>query len=237
MSLLTPPSTKHRRTKDKENACNADSNPHVAWAENDKIHVLQLAGPTAAGFKVTTAASASKRLPAKSILKKGAELAPWPEEKQREVTPEPSDPLADLAYLVYPVKTIVDTTDATELRVLIEAYSILTARLRAAVTGEMDDPSWPLFQPLRKHREAFVEAVVRDLGKALVDPAAENKEMEQVRVLLPSPSNTPIKKKKRDGMSAEQVKYARDLCTTSHAVIRLLSLIFTLPVMMNLFTG
>ncbi|KAG6899592.1 hypothetical protein C0993_008858 [Termitomyces sp. T159_Od127] len=236
MSLLTPPSTKHRRTKDKENARDADLNPRVAWAENDSIHVLQLAGPAAASFKVSTAASASKRLPAKSILKKCAQLAPWPEEKQREVTPEPSDPLVDFKYLVYPVKTIVDATDATELRVLIEAYSILTARLRAAITGEMDDASWPLFQPLRKHREAFVEAVVRDLGKALVDPAAGEKEKEPVRVLLPSPSNTPVKKKKRDGMSAEQVKYARDLCTTSHAVIRLLSLIFTLPAMMSLFT-
>ncbi|KAG6888113.1 hypothetical protein C0992_009608 [Termitomyces sp. T32_za158] len=235
MSLLTPPSTKHRRIKDKENARDADSVPRVAWADSDRVHVLQLAGPAAASFRVTTAASASKQLPAKSILKKCAEFASWPEEKPREVTPEPLDPLVDLAYLVYPVNTIVNTTDATELRVLIEAYSILTARLRAAVTGEMDDASWPLFQPLRKHREAFVEAVVRDLGKALVDPAAGKKE-EPVRVLLPSPSNTPVKKKKRDGMSAEQVKYARDLCTTSHAVIRLLSLLFTLPAMMNLFT-
>ncbi|KAG6889873.1 hypothetical protein C0995_013847 [Termitomyces sp. Mi166 len=236
MSLLTPPSTAHRRTKDKENTRDADSNSRVAWAENDKIHILQPAGPAAASFKVTTAASASKRPPAKSILKKCAELAPWPEEKQREVTPEPSDPLVDLKYLVYPVKTIVEATDATELRVLVEAYCILTARLRAAVTGEMDDASWPLFQPLRMHKEALVEAVVRDLGKALVDPAAGKEEKEPVKVLLPSPSNTPVKKKKRDGMTAEQVKYARDLCTTSHAVIRLLSLVFTLPAMMNLFT-
>ena len=230
MSLLTPPSTAHRRAKDKEN----DSISRVAWAENDKVHILHLAGPAAASFKVSTAASASKRPPFKSILKKCAELAPWPEEKQREVTPEPSDPLADLEYLVYPVKTIVEATEETELRVMVEAYSILTARLRAVVTSELDDASWPLFQPLRKHKEAFVEAVVRDLGKALVDPAAGK---EPLRVLLPSPSNTPVKKKKRDGLSAEQVKYARDLCTTSHAVIRLLSLVFTLPAMMNLFTG
>ncbi|KAG5734183.1 hypothetical protein E4T56_gene1378 [Termitomyces sp. T112] len=224
MTLLTPPSTAHRRAKEKENA---GSTCRVAWAEIDKVHILP------ATLDVSTAASASKRPPPKSILKKWVQLPPWPEENQRELTPEPLDPLADLKYLVYPVKSVVEATEATELRVLIEAYSILTARLRAAVTSELDDASWPLFQPLWEHKEAFVGAVVRDLGKALVDPAAGK---EPVRVLLPSPSNTPVKKKKRDGLSAEQVKYARDLCTTTHAVIRLLSLVFTLPATMNLFT-
>ncbi|KAG6887610.1 hypothetical protein C0995_014041 [Termitomyces sp. Mi166 len=147
----------------------------------------------------------SKQPPAKSILKKCVELVPWPEEKQCEVTPEPSDPLMDLKYLIYPVKTIVEATDATELCVLIEAYCILTARLRAAVTDEMDNVSWPLFQPLWMHKEVLVEAVVRNLGKVLVDPAARKEEKEPVKVLLLSPSNTPVKKK-QDGMTAEQVK-------------------------------
>ncbi|KAG6853573.1 hypothetical protein C0991_003169 [Blastosporella zonata] len=207
------------------------------WAETDKIHILQLAGPAATSFKVSTGASASKRPPKKSILKKCVQVVPWPQEKQREVTPEPADPMVDLKYLEYPVTTIVEATDATELRVLIEAYSILTARLRAAVTGATEtDASWPLFNPLRNHLEQFADAVARDLGRALVDPAADQVEQVPVRVLLPSPTNTPVKKKKRDGMSAEQVKYARDLCTTTHAVIRLLSLVFTLPAIMNVFT-
>lgn len=149
---------------------------------------------------------------------------------------------------------------ATEnLRELVEAYSILAARLRASVDGKTDvDASWPLFQPLRKHRAAFVDAVVRDLGRALVDPAtvfpkaeAEQddiareweEERQKMAVLLPSPQNTPVKttegekKKKKDGMTADQAKYARDLCTTCHSVLRLLALVFTLPALQNLFTG
>ncbi|KAG6844709.1 hypothetical protein H0H87_004432 [Tephrocybe sp. NHM501043] len=238
MSLLTPPSTAHRRAKDKENSRDADSKSRLVWAETNKIHVLQLAGPAATSFKVSTGASALKRPPNKSILKKCVATEPWPVEKQREVTPEPEDPMADLNYLVFPVTTIVEATDATELRALIEAYSILTARLRAAVTGTTEaDGSWPLFDPLRKHLERFADAVVRDLGRVLVDPAASKEDKEvSVRILLPSPTNTPVKKKKRDGMSAEQVKYARDLCTTTHAVIRLLSLVFTLPAIMTVFT-
>ncbi|KAG6908308.1 hypothetical protein DXG01_005344 [Tephrocybe rancida] len=236
MSLLTPPSTAHRRAKDKEISRDIDSNSRVVWAETDKIHILQLPGPAASTFKVTTGASASKRPPNRSILKKCVGLVPWPQEKQREVTPEPVDPMGDSNYLAYPVTTIVGATDATELRVLIEAYSILTARLRAAVTSTTDaDPSWALFYPLRKHTEEFTDAVVRDLGRALEDPAASRETEEPIRILLPSPTNTPVKKKKRDGMSAEQVKYARDLCTTSHAVIRLLSLVFTLPAITNVF--
>jgi hypothetical protein len=169
------------------------------------------------------------------------------------VTPEPNDPLVDLAYLEGPVARILTATE--NLRELVESYSILAARLRASVDGKTDvDASWPLFQPLRKNRAAFVDAVVRDLGRALVDPATvfpktepeeafeweeEDEEREKMSVLLPSPQNTPqkTKTKKKDGMTADQVKYARDLCTTCHAVIRLLALIFTLPALQNLFTG
>ncbi|KAF5374132.1 hypothetical protein D9615_008841 [Tricholomella constricta] len=235
MSLLTPPSTAHRRSKDKENR-DVDSNSRVIWSESNKIHILQLA----VAPRVSTATSASKRPPAKSILKKSnALLVPWTQEPQREITPEPADPLVNLAYLEYPVSTIVQATEATELKVLIEAYSVLMARLRASVTGNTDvDASWPLFQPLRKHRDAFVDAVVRDLGRALVNPAMAGKDEQEppVRVLLPSPKNTP-KRKKRDGMTAEQVKNARDLCTTCHAVIRLLSVVLTLPAVLSIFTN
>ncbi|RDB15244.1 hypothetical protein Hypma_004765 [Hypsizygus marmoreus] len=230
MSLLTPPSTSHRG-KDKENR-DLDPSTRVVFSEFNKIHTL------GASPKFPTTATASRLPPGKSILKKcSALLVPFPQEVEREITPEPSDPLVNLTYLTYPVSTIIGSNDATELRHLIEAYSILTARLRASVTGATDiDASWPLFQPLRKNREALVEAVVRDLGRALVDPHSVAKEEEPpLRILLPSPKNTP-KKKKKDGMTAEQVKYARDLCTTSHAVIRLLSLALTLPAVRNIFT-
>jgi hypothetical protein len=38
-------------------------------------------------------------------------------------------------------------------------------------------------------------------------------------------------------MDEEQVKYARDLATVSHAVIKLLGLAFTLPAVYGLFDG
>jgi hypothetical protein len=150
----------------------------------------------------------------------------------REATPEPADPLTNLNYLTNSVDKIVASDDASSLKELIEAYSILTARLKSAVPGTTDaDASWPLFQPLRRHRDAVVKAFKRDLGRALMDPAgAESDE----RVLLPSPQSSPKRKK---GMSAEQVKYARDLCTTCHAVIKLLAVVFTLPAIYRVFTG
>ena len=246
MSLFTPPSTAHRISKDKENR-EIDPSSRVIFAKDHKIHIL--ASPTHS----PTLAHSQKLLAVpkvaagRSILKKHQSiyLTPFDEdEPQREVTPEPSDPLCDLVYLEYPVSVITrpeGAQNAASLRDLIEAYSVLTARLRACVTGTTDvDASWPLFQPLRKQRHAFVSAVVRDLGKALVNPASgteeEERERQQAqRVLLPSPKNTP--KKKRDGMTAEQVKRARDLCTTSHAVIRLLSLVFTLPAICSIFSG
>lgn len=167
------------------------------------------------------------------------------DENQRDITPEPSDPLVDLHYLDGPVSRVV-AFDAS-LRDLIEGYSVLAARLRACVTESTDiDASWPLFQPLRIQRTAFVQSLVRDLGRAMVDPLEktyiihedETKTMsDMVRVPLtglPSPKDSPRKKR---GMSEEQVKYARDLCTTCHSVLKLLAVMFTLPAIYHIFTG
>lgn len=38
-------------------------------------------------------------------------------------------------------------------------------------------------------------------------------------------------------MNEEQVKYARDLATVSHAVIKFIALAFTLPAVYGLFDG
>jgi hypothetical protein len=51
---------------------------------------------------------------------------------------------------------------------------------------------------------------------------------------LPSPKNSPGKKQ---GMSAEQAKYARDLCTTTQAAIKLLMAMFALPAVYRIFSG
>lgn len=142
--------------------------------------------------------------------------------------------MIDLDYLSSPIATIIAHSDKP-LRQVIEAYSVLTARLKSAVPGTTDgDASWPLFQPIRKNAEAIVDAFVRDLGKALEDPGVSAVECEDVRVLLPSPKSSP---KKKAGMTAEQVKYARDLCTISHAVMKLLAVVFTMPAIYRVFSG
>ena len=122
---------------------------------------------------------------------------------------------------------------------LIEAYSVLTARLRAVVQESTDsDCSWPLFQPLRKRCPAFADAVVRDLGHALVDPIEGSDRSDWPVTEPPSVLSSPEKNpRKRCGMNEEQVKYARDLATVSHAVIKLPSLVFTLPAVYSLFDG
>ncbi|KAI1787492.1 hypothetical protein LXA43DRAFT_1028904, partial [Ganoderma leucocontextum] len=158
---------------------------------------------------------------------------------------QPEDPLVDLHYLDHPVARVI-ASDAS-LCDLIQAYTSLMARLRNCVTGSTDaDASWPLFQPIRKNRKAFVEALVRDLQQVFIDPlegAASTTAFDPLSsplreppstTSLPSPRDSPKKTKKR-GMSEEQVKRARDLCGICHAVMRLLSVMFTVPSLYNLF--
>lgn len=239
MSLPTPPNTSHR---DKENrSARFSTGSRVAWAEHDQYHTIP-SGPQTPPAGSSIKASANKAPPAKSILKPSPLCdLPFGHEDKKETTPEPSDPLADLHYLETPVSRIV-ATDAS-LRDLIEAYSILTARIRACVPGETDaDASWPLFQPLRQHRDALVDAWVRDLGRVFVEQVRITPDTEipqpptppdEERVLLPSPLKSP---RKKVGMSGEQVKNARDLCIVCHAVIKLLNVVFTLPAVYQVFT-
>ncbi|KIJ62575.1 hypothetical protein HYDPIDRAFT_176396 [Hydnomerulius pinastri MD-312] len=239
MSLPTPPGTSH--TRDRENALPGS---RVAWAQHNQYFILS----NSPKGRVSAPARTHPEQPCKSILKRrDPALLSVPEEEQREVTPEPEDPLVNLIYLSRPVEQII--APEPTLRDLIEAYSILHARIRAGVTGTTDaDASWPLFQPLRKNTQAFTDAVVRDLGRALVEPKSDVTEdddlpmecdkdcdEEETLSLLPSPKQSP-KKKKKQGMSASQVKFARDLCTTTHAVLRVLSAVFTMPAVYQIFS-
>lgn len=160
---------------------------------------------------------------------------------QKEDTPEPEDPLTDLDYLENPVARILDVN--ASLRDLAEAYSILSARLRSSLnTDSVVDSTWPIFHPLRQHRDAFLDAVVRDLGRVHVDPletcssAGEpcpKRELERI-VAPPTPKDSPRKKR---GMSGEQAKLARDLCTVTHAVIRFLNVAFAFPAVHQLYSS
>ncbi|KAK0487411.1 hypothetical protein IW261DRAFT_1447728 [Armillaria novae-zelandiae] len=225
MSLPTPPGTSHRA--DKEN-CPIASSSRVLWSPNDKIH------PLSSLPRIPQIRSASKGRPTKSILKKPSRLSPIPETSKREITPEPGSPQEDDKYLLTPLSKIVAPDPL--MSDLIESYSILTARLRSCIPDADEvKSSWPLFNPLRDHREKLAGAIVRDVGRALVDPlAGALTEKDQNRAFLPTPQHSP---KKKRGMDAEQVKYARDLCTTSHAVIKFLGFILALPPIFEIFTA
>ncbi|EIW59256.1 uncharacterized protein TRAVEDRAFT_166567 [Trametes versicolor FP-101664 SS1] len=232
MSLPTPPGTSHR--EEKENRAPRFS--RVSWCETAEYHPITSSPPRTLSARSTV----SRAGPSRSILKKPV----YPttlraDENAKEGTPEPSDPLTDLHYLDGPVSRIL-APDAS-LRDLIEAYFVLTARLRACVTENTDaDASWPLFQPLRKQRDLFVEAMVRDIRHVFVDPveeaASSTDSIESPRgepSTLPSPRDSP---KKKHGMSEEQVKRARDLCGVCQAVLKLLILVSTVPALYQLFT-
>lgn len=230
MSLPTPPGTSHR---DKENrSLAAASGSRVVWSQHNQIHNITNI------IQVPTSQDALNARPTKSILKWTPEVLQVPDRNEREVTPEPSSPLYDLHYLGYPIAQIIAAE--TSLKDLIGAYSVLAARLRGCLTTDTDpETSWPLLQPFRKNSESFIDSLCRDLGKALVDPVGEDAVAEQgsrkEQVMLPSPKSSP--KRKKRGMTAEQVKYARDLCTTSHAALKLLVLVFTMPAVYTIFDG
>ena len=120
------------------------------------------------------------------------------------------------------------------LKDLIQAYNILAARIRTAFMGVAEvDPTVPLFDPLRSNRDLFTDAVVRDLGRAMVDPALPKENRPEVS--LPSPRPSPSRK--RHGMTEDEVRYARDLATTTHSVVKLITQLFAVPHLCQIFSG
>lgn len=111
----------------------------------------------------------------------------------------------------------------------------MNSRIRDSVAaranGVRADSSRPLFRPLKKHAAAIADAVVRDLQRVLVDPWPAS-DFAKVGG-LPSPGTSP----KKRGMSADQVKHARDLCTVSQAVIKFLNTVFNMEAVRALFDG
>ncbi|KAI0335784.1 hypothetical protein GY45DRAFT_702497 [Cubamyces sp. BRFM 1775] len=232
MSLPTPPGTSHRDEKDNR----GPRYSRVSWCETAQYRAITSSPPRTQAAQ----ARASRAGPSRSILKKPVHpISSLVDENAKEGTPEPPDPLADLHYLESPVSRILAPN--ASLRDLIEGYSVLTTRLRASVNDDTDaDASWPLFQPLRKRRDLLVEAIVRDLRQVFIDPLDDDSlsvdSLDSPRgepSSLPSPRDSP---KKKRGMTAEQVKRARDLCGVCHAVLRLLGLVFVVPAMYQLFT-
>lgn len=223
MSLPTPPRTTHR--DDKENKPFG----RVEWSPHNQYH------PFSSPSKLHDIRSALVEPPTKSILKRTSlfqsQLPTVVETNLREVTPEPDAPQSDTKYLDSPVATIINPSST--LQALTEAYSVLGARLRACIC-ESDHPnsSWPLLSPLKEHHVRLMECMTRDVGRALVNPVEGEEELE-AKVALPSPANSPTKK----GMTAAQVKHARDLCSITHSVLKLLAFVFTQPAIYEIFSG
>lgn len=224
-SFLTPPRSAGLRVR--ENATASTSAHHVVWSEKNSIHLLSPSGSSPlAPISLNTE-------PKRSILKKPSisEL-PSLDASTREVTPEPSDFKDDSRYLVYPILEILSVQ--ASLSNLIGAYNILAARLRSCFSKDVEpEPSWPLFQPIKDNADALVSCIVRDLGKACEDPL-ESEDTENARPPLPSPMPSPQKK---HGMSEEQARNARDLCTTCQSVIKLLGIMLSERALMDLLTG
>ena len=202
--------------------------PRVSWSEENQVHPLFPSSLT------NLKPSASYELPIKSILRKSSNfpLTDLHQEAEREVTPEPDTPLLDSKYLSGPISRII-MVDAC-LKDLIQAYNILAARIRTAVLGAAEiDPTLPLFDPLRSNQDLFTDAAIRDLGRAMIDPSLPKENRPEVS--LPSPRPSPSRK--RHGMTEDEVRYARDLATTTHSVVKLLAQLFASPQLCQLFSG
>ncbi|KZV73722.1 hypothetical protein PENSPDRAFT_749951 [Peniophora sp. CONT] len=231
MSLPTPPATAHR-LKEKE-AKEKSLKGRISWAAQEQVREHT---PHTSPKRPSTK-SAHRLPPIRGILKPEpcAPALPFSDDesfsgKAREETPEPEDALADLDYLEWPVSQILK--EDVSLRELVEAYSVLAARLRGAVDGNTEaETSWPLLRPLRRFAPELVSALVRDLGRALEDPLGEDN-MKCDEVLLPSPRRSPGKK---GGMTEAQVKRARDLVGTTHAAIKFLVLALSAPAIYSSF--
>lgn len=201
----------------------------MSWSEENHIYPLS---PSSSLTNLRP--SASYGLPVKSILRKSSSfpLTELRQEVEREVTPEPDTPLFNSNYLSGPISRIVDL-DAC-LKDVIQAYNILAARIRTTLLGEAEiDSTLPLFDPLRSNQDLFTDAVIRDLGRVMVDPSLPKENRPEVS--LPSPRPSPSRK--RHGMTEDEVRYARDLATTTHSVVKLLAQLFASPQLCKLFSG
>ncbi|KAJ3754487.1 hypothetical protein EV360DRAFT_51565 [Lentinula raphanica] len=219
MGLLTPPATSHREKE------NLEAGPRgVMFSKEPQFHSLSTPpqGPNCS--------STVKNRPIKSILKPTQPLSPLPEEETREETPEPSNPVDDFNYLQTPIATII--SENATLTDLTRAYSVLVARIRPHVTEQMNQFS-PLFEPFRVNRDILCDRICRDVQRASEDALADEEKSETGHQ-LPSPTKSP--KRTKRGMTAEQAKYARDLCNISHSVLKFLGLIFSLPNVFPIFT-
>ncbi|KAG8763821.1 hypothetical protein FRC11_011892 [Ceratobasidium sp. 423] len=141
---------------------------------------------------------------------------------------------------------------------IAEAYTLMLARMRLqAMTVDPDgnpteveiSSDLPLLEPIRKHHSELAIALSRDVGRALVRPASFSPTPYQTEEFndwssdyssdvfgSSSPPGSPSGPTQRRGLTAAEVKYARDLSLVSQSAIRVLAVIFHEPAISSHFT-
>ncbi|KAG9125150.1 hypothetical protein FRC07_008788 [Ceratobasidium sp. 392] len=141
---------------------------------------------------------------------------------------------------------------------LAEAYTLLLARLRlqamtVAPDGTVTDteitPDLPLLQPIQKHHSELAIALARDVARALVKPISfaapvpyQVSDVEEWSSDYSSdvygsssPPGSPSGPTQKRGLTAAEVKYARDLSLVSQSAIRVLAVVFHEPAVSSHF--
>ncbi|CAE6528641.1 unnamed protein product [Rhizoctonia solani] len=141
---------------------------------------------------------------------------------------------------------------------IAEAYTLMLARMRlqAMTIGPDGNPTeveissdLPLLDPIRKHHAELALALARDVGRALIRPASFSPTPYQQEEFndwssdyssdvfgSSSPPGSPSGPTQKRGLTAAEVKYARDLSLVSQSAIRVLAVIFHEPAISSHFT-
>jgi hypothetical protein len=143
---------------------------------------------------------------------------------------------------------------------LAEAYALMLARLRlqamtigpnGVVTETEITPDLPLLQPVQQHHAELAAALARDVARALVKPVSftapvpyQPNEVDEWSSDYSSdvfgsssPPSSPSGPTQKRGLTAAEVKYARDLSLVSQSAIRVLAVVFHEPAISSHFTG
>ncbi|KAG8746012.1 hypothetical protein FRC10_006351 [Ceratobasidium sp. 414] len=142
---------------------------------------------------------------------------------------------------------------------LAEAYALLLARLRlqamtigpdGAATETEITPDLPLLQPIQQYHSELAAALARDSARALLKPisftAPTPYQLSDIDEWSSdyssdvygssSPPSSPSGPTQKRGLTAAEVKYARDLSLVSQSAIRVLAVVFHEPAVSSHFT-
>ncbi|CAE6395735.1 unnamed protein product [Rhizoctonia solani] len=141
---------------------------------------------------------------------------------------------------------------------IAEAYTLMLARMRlqAMAVGPDGNPTeaeitsdLPLLEPIRKYHAELAVALSRDVGRALIRPVSFSPTPYHTEEIndwssdyssdvfgSSSPPGSPSGPTQRRGLTAAEVKYARDLSLVSQSAIRVLAVIFHEPAISSHFT-